>query len=228
MSFVKLLQGIGDRLGILEAVAISAPQPSKSIQTRSVSLKELTCEIESREIRALADAPAELATPFEKIFEAAGISNNPQDWTIERLKQIVEREDLKSKSREEAQRAVLSLLNAEGAQTENIVRDAIARDKALDSYETFVAEKMAARREACRRRRLEIESKIRGLQEECKILESALESDESKWLQWRKQKRTTEKELATILSYVVDHSVITLNEKDEAQAIEPGDLQNRI
>jgi hypothetical protein len=216
MSFVKLLQGIGDRLGILEAVSVSEPQPSKRIQTRSISLKELTGEIKSAEIRALADSPAELSAPFDTIYEAAGIASNPQDWTIERLKQMVEREGLRGMSRADVQRAVLERLNAEGVPAEKLVQDAIARDKALDSYEAFVGEKMKARMDTENRKRIEIELKIKDLEEECKILKSALESDESNWREWKKQKRMRERELATLVSYVVDHSVITLDDKDEA------------
>jgi AAA+ ATPase superfamily predicted ATPase len=216
MSFVKLLQGIGDRLGILEAVSGSEPHPLKRIQTRSISLKELAGEIKSGEIRALADSLAELSAPFDTIYETAGISSNPQDWTIERLKQIVAREGLSGKSREDVQRTVLELLKAEGVPAEKLVQDAMARDKALDSYEEFVGEKMKARMNTWNRKQIELELKIKELQDECKTLKSALESDESKWREWRKQKRMRERELATLVSYVVDHSVITLDDADEA------------
>ena len=61
MSFVKLLQGIGDRLGILETAPAAGSPAAMRIQTRSVSLRELTGEIKSGAVQALADAPAELA-----------------------------------------------------------------------------------------------------------------------------------------------------------------------
>ena len=216
MSFVKLLQGIGDRLGILESVSVPGTQPAKRIQTRSVSLQELSCEIKSGEIRALADSPSELSVPLDKIYETAGISSSPQDWTIERLRKVVAAESLKNKSREEIQRAVLDLLNSEGASVESIVKDAMARDEALDSYEAFVGKKLKTRMESCSRRRMEIDEKIRSLQDERKELEAAEKSDEEKWREWRKLKQGHERELAMLMSYIVDHKVITLTEEKDA------------
>lgn len=214
MSFVKFLQGIGDRLGILETVEIPGTPPTARIQTRSVSLRELASEIRSGEIRALADSPTELSVPFDKIYETAGISSNPQDWTIERLKQVLTSEPLKNKPREEVQRSVLDLLNSEGVPVEKIVKDAMARDQAMDSFEVFAREKMQARMETCKYKKMEIESRICDLQEENNTLEMALKADEEKWREWRKHKRAREQELATLISYIVNHTVITLDDED--------------
>jgi hypothetical protein len=212
MSFMKLLQGIGDRLGILETVATPGATPAARIQTRSVSLRELESEIKSGEVRALADSPAELSVPFEKVYETAGISSNPQDWTIERLKQFISSESLNNKSRAEVQQVVLSLLHSEGVPVEKIVKDAMARDQAMDSFEVFVREKMQARMETCKKMRIEIESRIQDLQEENKALDQSIKNDEEKWRQWRMHKRKREQELAMLVGYIVDHSVITLDE----------------
>ena len=212
MSFMKLLQGIGDRLGILETVATPGATPAARIQTRSVSLRELESEIKSGEVRALADSPAELSVPFEKVYETAGISSNPQDWTIERLKQFISSESLNNKSRAEVQQVVLSLLHSEGVPVEKIVKDAMARDQAMDSFEVFVREKMQARMETCKKMRIEIESRIQDLQEENKALDQSIKNDEEKWREWRMHKRKREQELAMLVGYIVDHSVITLDE----------------
>jgi len=214
MGFVKFLEGIGDRLGILEAVCRSDTTEPARIQTRIVTLRELASEINAGEVRDLADSPAELAIPFETIFETAGISSNPADWTIDKLKQVVTSEPLKSKPREEIQRAVLDLLNAEGIPVERIVKDAMARDQALDSFENCVRQKMQDRRGTRNKKLLEIESQIKDLQEECAGLREKLETDEERWREWRKQKRTRERELASIASYIVDHPVITTDDED--------------
>ncbi|MBN1570653.1 MAG: hypothetical protein JXA73_22610 [Acidobacteria bacterium] len=215
MSFVKFLQGIGDRLGILETIVVPGSPPTTRIQTRSVSLRELAGEINTGDIRTLADSPSELSVPFEKIYETAGISANPSDWTIERLKQILASELLSSKPRMEIQKSVLELLKSEGVPVETIVKDAVARDQAMDSYEAFIIDKMQARMGMRRKRLEEIESKVRDLQEESRALEAALAADEGKWREWRRHKRAREQELAALISYVVDHSVITTDGRDE-------------
>jgi hypothetical protein len=214
MRFVKFLQGIGDRLGVLESVTVSETTRLTTIQTRSVSLSELLGEIKSGEVRALADSPAELSVPFEIIFETAGISSKPNDWTIDRLKQVIAREGLKNKSREEVQRSVLDLLNSEKVPVEKIVKDAIARDQAMDSFESFARDKMQSRRESGKKRLQEIELKIQALQKESAALEKTLKMDEEKWKEWRKLKRERERDLASTASYIIDSPVITLSDDD--------------
>ncbi len=212
MSFFKFLEGVGDRLGILETGSNPGATPHVRIQTRVVTLKELMIEIKSGEVRALADSPAELTVPFETIFETAGISSDPKEWTIDRLKQLIASELFQNKSREEVRRAVLDLLNAEGVPVEKVVKDAIARDQALDSFETHARKKMQERVDACKRRLLEIESQIKDFQQERAGLEERLKADEERWREWKKQKRACERELASAASYIVDHPVITTDD----------------
>jgi len=215
MTFFKLLQGIGDRLGILETTSNPESAPVSRIQTRSVSLRELASEIRSIEVRDLADGPAELMIPFEKIFEAAGISSKPENWTIDRLKGVVENESCKQKPREEVQRRVLELLASEGVSTETLIKDAIARDQALDSFQSRADEKMHERRQSCKNRLLEIEQQIKDLEAERGTLEESLKAEEDKWREWKKKKRANERELASLTSYIVDHPVITMDEEKE-------------
>ena len=212
MSIFKFLQGVGDKLGILEtAPGSTVPQ---RIQTRIVTLQELTIEIKSAEVQALAVSPVELAIPFEKIFETAGISSNPEEWTIDRLKQVVSSESFKDKPLEEVRKSVLGMLKAEGVPAEKIVKDAMARDHALDSFEAGMGEKMLDRANACKQRLLEIETQIKDLREESARLEEKLKTDEEQWREWRKNKRARERELASIASYIVDHPVITTDDED--------------
>jgi chromosome segregation ATPase len=215
MTFFKLLQGIGDRLGILETTSNPESALVSRIQTRSVSLRELASEIRSIEVRDLADGPAELMIPFEKIFEAAGISSKPENWTIDRLKGVVENESCKQKPREEVQRRVLELLASEGVSTETLIKDAIARDQALDSFQSRADEKMHERRQSCKNRLLEIEQQIKDLEAERGTLEESLKAEEDKWREWKKKKRANERELASLTSYIVDHPVITMDEEKE-------------
>ncbi len=209
MSLFKFLQGIGDRLGILETVPNPSATPPVEIQTRTVTLQELTVEIKSNEIRDLADSPSELTVPFDKIYESAGIPSDPKGWTIDRLKQLVAAEPFNNKPPEEARKSVLDRLNAEGVSVESILKDAIARDRALDAFEAIVRERMKKQREACKRKLLEIESRIGSLMDEKNRLNEKLKADDEKWSEWKKRKRDRERELALAASYIVDHTVVT-------------------
>jgi chromosome segregation ATPase len=212
MSFLKYFQVIGNRLRILEAVADSAAMPEIRIQTRTISLQELESEIGHRELHELAKSPAELSIPFEKIFETAGICATPHEWTIERLRQWIASEPLTDMPREEVQKTILNQLSSEGAPIEAIIKDAVARDQALDSFEARMSEKLKDRRDSCRKRMIEIEAQIKALQQESMQLDDRMGNDEKAWREWKKQKREHERDLAFIASYIVDHPVITIDD----------------
>ncbi len=214
MSFIKLLQGIGDKLGILESVASSESTPARRIQTRTVKLRELAGEIRSGDIQALADTPSELSIPLEEIYTAAGISGKPDDWTIEKLGLMVAEESEKAKSREDIQKAVLDRLQAKGVSTEALIRDAIARDQALDAFEARVADKMQARNQACGKRMAEIDAQIASLRQEKTQIETSLDADSRKWREWKRMKRSQERVMASSAGYIVDHPVVTTDEEE--------------
>ena len=90
----------------------------------------------------------------------------------------------------------------------------MARDQALDAYEIFARDKMQSRMETRKKRLIAAESRIRDLQEECRTLEKAMKEDEEKWNEWKRNKRARERELASIVSYIVDHKVITSEEEE--------------
>jgi len=205
MSFLKLLQGIGDRIGILETVSAPANEPDRHVKTRIVTLHELTCEIKSLEVSALADESEEAAPPPERIFETAGIAPNPKGWSVDKLKEIIQGELDKKKPREEIQKSVLAMMNADGVTAGDIVKDAVARDRALDAFEETAQERMAAGR----KRIQDIEAQIEALRREDAGLRERMEERERQWSEWKRQKRAYENDLAATIAYIVDHPVIT-------------------
>jgi hypothetical protein len=215
MSFFKFLRGIGDRLGIIESVSGPGAAPERRVRTRIVTLQELAGEIKSQELCVLADSLADLSVPFGTIYETAGIASGPEDWTIEKLRQWVAEGPLRDKPREEIQRAILSRLNSAGVPVETVVRDAMARDQALDSFEACVSQKVEERKESCKRQIVEIDSRIQDLESEKRRLESRLKQEETRWLEWKQLKKMRELEMAAAVSYVVDHAVITTEDGRE-------------
>jgi hypothetical protein len=173
-----------------------------------VTLEELACEIRSVEVRALADAPAEVASPPEKIFETAGIAPNPKGWSVDKLKELIQSQVSKNKSREEVQKSVLAIMNSDGVTAGDIVKDAVARDRALDAFEDSARDRM----EAGKKRTLDLEAQIEKLRQETTGLKEKLQEHQRQWNEWRKQKRAYEKEMATAISYIVDHAVITTDD----------------
>jgi hypothetical protein len=215
MRLVELLESLGDKLGILEKAERNAAHTAWKIQTRTVTLAELTSEIRAKEVQALADLPAELSVPFEKIMEAAGITPGPGGWTIERLRELLLTDDVKKLSREEAQKRILGVLASEKVSAEDLVKDAISRDRAMDAFEKTARRKMEDRLAARERQIAEADAKIKEIERERARPLEQLSSDRERWREWRSRKRGQERDLAWCVGYLIDHQVITTDDNDD-------------
>jgi len=212
MSLMTLLEVWGGKLGILEMGRAQTPQTPAKIETRTVTLAQLSTEIRSDDVRALADQPAELTVPFEKIFETAGIVGGKKGWTVHKLLNLLRSDPLKSEARDNAQKRILEILRSDEVSAEEIVRDAMARDKALDSFEVFARQKMEEHRLAREQKIANLRAKIEELNEELSETESRKKSDDGRWAEWRKRKKAEEQEMAWAIGFVIDHPVISITE----------------
>ena len=97
------------------------------------------------------------------------------------------------------------------ASVEDLVRDVIARDQALDAYERYVRSKMEARE----RRIAELENQAAALRDQCERLRLETRADETLWGDWRARKRSAERELADAIAYLVDRPIVTMEEDEE-------------
>ncbi len=213
MSLLDRLHELGERLRIFEAQPKGKSAKPAKISTRTVSLADLTTEIRQDELRALAELPAELSVAFEKVFEAAGIKSPPHGWTAARLKQLLESDQFKTMDRPAVQRSLLNILADEKIDVEDLVKDVIAHDQALDAFETFTRKKMLDRGAARQKKVVEVESQIASLEEQRARLIQETEADKEHWRAWVERKRAYERELSRTISYLVDRLVVTIDEQ---------------
>ncbi|MBP1597502.1 MAG: hypothetical protein H6Q05_2879 [Acidobacteria bacterium] len=217
MSLLDLLQTVGGRLGILEAHPKTAAGEPEKVVTRTVTLEQLRTEIRADEVRALAGQPADLALPFDKIFEAAGVSRPASEWNILRVREILESERSKGRDRAAMQHELLSRLNLAQVSAEDVVKEAIAQDQALDAFEDFVRRKSADRLAMTERRIAELAAQIQALQGERAGLEARQQNDQRELLDWRRRKRAYERELAETVGYLTDRPVISTDTESPAE-----------
>ncbi len=214
MVLVDWLREAGGKLGLLRVVqhdeAEGTAAPVK-IPTRTVHLKDLTAEIRADEVSSLARVPDELQAGFGRVFEAAGIKPAPDAWTVERLRDLLRGEPYKSMDRQAAQKALAAALADKKVAVEDLVKDAIARDKALDVYEEAAREKMDARSQARQVRLAEIQSQIDDLQRQREQLQREQADEQRLWQRWHESKIDFEKEMAWAVGYLLDQPVITVD-----------------
>jgi uncharacterized protein YlxW (UPF0749 family) len=212
MVLVDWLCSVGGKLGIVQVVRQETARAPMKIQTRTVDLKDLVREIQAEEVRSLARRPEELTVGFEKVFEAAGIKPAAHGWTVERLGKVLQAEPYRSMDRPAAQKALLAVLADQNIAAEDLVKDAIARDQALDAFEEVARGKMDARAQSRQARLAAIRSQIEDLQKQQAQLQQEQASDQQHWKAWHDGKIALEKEMAAALGYLVDRPVVTIDQ----------------
>jgi hypothetical protein len=188
MDLLGMLRKLGDRLGIIELAA--DPQQSShpvKIQTRTITLDELV-SIQLKNVRELAELPLQLPASFEDIFEAAGIHAPSNGWSVDRLRQFLNSDRVRTMDRAEAQRETLQMLASEKVDAAEVIKDAISRDQALDAFADFTLKKIQA-------------------------LKEQVEAEEKKWNEWRALKRQREQEMARAVGLLIDKPVISIEEE---------------
>jgi hypothetical protein len=218
MRLFDALRRVGGRLGIVRVVTAegegTGDRPCK-VTTRTVALGDLAAEVKQDEVKALAEMPAELSVPFAKVFDAAGVKPPGHGWTVERLASLLHTEQFQAMDRPSVQKAVLGLLANDKAQVEDVVKDAVARDRSIDAYEGFVRGKMRERAAARERQIAEVRAKIRELEAECARNAEESKVDQEQWRQWLQKKAAFEKDIAWALGFLLDKPVVTVTEPDD-------------
>ena len=215
MGLVNWIYSVGGKLRILQVSTQQEVRQAVAIQMRTVTIEQLTSEIRGKEVQALAQLPAELSLEFDKVFDAAGVKPAEHGWTIVKLQELLDTPQYKSMKAPDVQQAVLGLLQAQKAPVEDLVKDAVARDQALDAFEEFARKKMQVRDEARQREVIDIKAQIDQLQKQCQQLADDATSDKQQWRAWHKKKTDYEKTMAAALGHLLDKTVVTLDENDE-------------
>ena len=199
MNLLGMLRKFGDRVGIIELAPEARLDAPVKIQTRAVTLSELATKIQIAGVGKLAELPAELSVSFEDIYRAAGIHATSTGWTVERLYEFLNSDAIRAMDRPTAQQEALRVLAAEKVDAADLIKDAVARDQALDAYQDFMARKR--------------EPRIRALEDQRKRLEQEIAAEEESWREWRRRKRAREHEMVHAVGYLIDGPVITTDEE---------------
>ncbi len=215
MNLFDLLQTMGGRLGILEAAAKGKAEEPVKVVTRSVSLEELKTNIKAESMQDLANLPSELTLPFEQIFEAAGIAAPAHGWNLSRLRALLLAASRKNLDRVAVQQMLLDALRTDAAPAEDLVREAVAQDQALDAFETLLDKKMGTETALLESRIDTLEIRMRELQSEREQLMEQMRFKREKLNEWRRRKRAYERDLASTIGYLTDHPRITTQGEEE-------------
>jgi len=213
MSLLKRMKRMGKRLGLLRAARTPPKKPAK-VSTRVICLEELMSGIPKLDIPISSATRVDLPLGFDGILANAGVHPPPHDWTVERLQKFLRRKCAKLDF-QQAQCLTLKALSKDDVPTEDIVRDAVARDQALDAFERFAREKLDAQKKKRKQHLLKCEEKLEALRKQIDRIRDEQKQEQEDWRAWRKKKVKYEKDMAWALSHIMEKPLITIDDEEE-------------
>src|SRR6476646_7405659 len=87
--------------------------------------------------------PVKNPSSFDEIYKAAEIVAPAHGYTIEKVASMLQSEHLRGLSAEVKRSSILVALEASGAKIEDVIQDAVRRDRALDGYERVLQKSLS-------------------------------------------------------------------------------------
>ena len=148
-----------------------------------------------------------------EIYQAAEIAPPPGGFTIMKVGELLQSPHIKALPPEVKRSSVLLALEAAGVKIEDVIQDAIRRDKALDTFEALQLRQLEAFETAKTDESRKLQAEIDQLIEEKKAKLSAANEEVSRKKEqfeaWRRMKQTEEQKIAETVSHFVTENPIT-------------------
>ena len=165
------------------------------------------------EFKAPLKAESAEGVSFQTIYETAGIVASKHGFTILKVSEMFQSGHLKDLSAEIKKNAILVALEAAGVKIEEVVQDAVQRDRALDGYERVeeralrqLEEQKAAESAAVQK---EIEAFLQKKQAQLQANNQAVEQAKHRFATWQARKQAEEQRIFETVSYFVAENPIT-------------------
>ncbi len=153
------------------------------------------------------------AASFDEIYKAAEIPVAPHGYTILKIADMLDNEHIRDMAPTVKRSTILVALDAAGVKIQEVVQDAIRRDKALDTYE-LVQEKGIQDLESKKsqeNRQLQTELDRLKAEYEAKIRKNndAVAREKERFADWRLKKQQEEQKIADAVSHFASPNPIT-------------------
>jgi hypothetical protein len=194
----------------------SAPEPSPAVLRPSAA--DLVADGPPSPVPAEVAADVDLAT----VYQTAKIETPTHGYTVLKVADMLQSEHLQALPPDVKKRSILVALEAAGVSIDEIVRDAVRRDQALDTYERVLEQhhheltaRLAAENQAIE---AEIAQRVAELRARIEENNKAAAADQAELQAWRRRKQQDERTIAEAVSYFVSENPISTAEPGDAPA----------
>jgi hypothetical protein len=206
-----------------------APAPPKQAPRR---VDEIVPDAEadasfSAPITAPSTSTASDPAMFDEIYESAQIPTPAHGYSVLKVAEMLQSEHLRDLPAEVKRKSIMVALDAARVKVDEIVSDAVQRDRALDTYERVLQKQIEVLRSEKEAENQGLETEIN---ERLKELRARIEEnnkevgrEQEQLLAWRTRKRIEESRIAEAVGYFVSENPITTS---TAPAKEKGGSHN--
>ena len=194
----------------------SAEQPDNASQGQGTTAAQMVADIAATVPKeSTFTAPVQNPGSFDEIYAAAEIQTPPHGYTIQKVASMLQSEHLRGLSAEVKRSSILVALEAAGAKVEDVIQDAVRRDRALDSYERVLERSVEQIRTTKTEENRQIEAEMNKMLAEYRSRIQAnnesINKESEKFTAWRTQKQQEERNIADAVSYFVSENPITVS-----------------
>jgi hypothetical protein len=158
-------------------------------------------------------APVTSGADFSDLYASAQISTPAHGYTVLKVAEMLQSEHIRALPAEVKQKSIMVALDAAGVPVEQIVDDAVQRDRALDTYERVLQKHLEGLRtqhaEENRRLEEEINQRLAELRARIDQNSADLTREEHELTTWQARKRIEEQRIAEAVGHFVSPNPIT-------------------
>src|SRR5260370_28345225 len=194
----------------LGAGADTAEDTSATLRSAAQSVAEIASSVAAE---PKFSAPVSAAAGFDEVYRAAEIQPPPHGYTIMKIADMLQSERIRTLPAEVKKSSILLALDAAGVKIEEVIEDAVKRDRALDGFER-VQQKALDELDARKAEEgAQIQAELDRLTEEHKARIQAnkdeVAKEKERFYAWRLQKQQEEQKISDSVSYFVVENPIT-------------------
>src|SRR5258708_1758167 len=160
----------------------------------------------------LANLPGPAAS-FDEIYSAAEIHPPEHGFTIYKIADMLQSEHIRNLPAEVKRSSILLALDAAGVKLQEIIEDAVRRDRALDTFERVqqkaIDDLTARKTEENRQIQEEMDRMVSEHRARMQANNDAVGKERERFFSWRLQKQQEEQKIADTVSHFVTENPIT-------------------
>jgi hypothetical protein len=223
---MRLVEADGDDAA--PAAATPAAPTRRMPSSAKIPLGEILSSVPAPKIdeHALTPQAGGDIPDFPEIYKASGVTDPPHGFSAYKVLEILSSPDfaaLDPRAKAAALSGFLKMNPSGPVPTADVIQDAVARDRALDNFEQFLAKKLETRAEELSKENAALQAEIDELtrrnQEKMNANRAALDQEKQRLAQWQARKRIEERKLFDAVGPFVEQNPVSVG---SASGVPPG------